>query len=90
MNQTTTEVSSPVLKTVAAWGSVGAAQGVAHLAGILGIHTWGDAAQFAAFGLSACYLAEWWWKRLLRPLLVRVGLMKPIHRVVRTVEESEE
>lgn len=67
-----TEISSPVLKTALAWLSVL----FGHVAHSLAINTWGDAAQFAAFTLTACYLAEWWWKRMWRPLLAKLGILK--------------
>jgi hypothetical protein len=66
------EISSPVLKTALAWLSVV----FAHATQALAIKSWGDAAQFLAFTLTACYLAEWWWKRMWRPLLVKLGVIK--------------
>lgn len=42
-----------------------------------GITTWQDVAGFLAAVLSALALAEWLWKKAVRPLMVYLGYMKP-------------
>lgn len=52
-----------------------------------GITTWQEAAGFLAFVLSALAFAEWIWKKVIRPICVWRGYMKPIKRKVYEVEE---
>jgi hypothetical protein len=71
MNQA--EISSPHIKTATAW----AGYGIGAFLQSIGINNWAEASYFVATVLSACYLAEWWWKRMWRPLFVRLGWLKP-------------
>lgn len=45
-----------------------------------GITSWQDVAGFLAALLSFLALSEWVWKKIIRPLLVWRGLMKPTKR----------
>lgn len=72
MTEPTDEMLSPLIKIVAAWGAIG-------------ITSWSDASYFLAACLSFVLLLDWFWKRIWRPLLVRLGILKPRARR-RTVE----
>jgi hypothetical protein len=52
-------VAAPVLKAATAWAAVG-------------ITSWADAASFLAAIYTAVLLAEWLWKRLIRPRFGKV------------------
>jgi hypothetical protein len=57
----------------------------------IGITSWAEAASFLAFVLSLLALCEYLWKKVVRPLLVRFGYMKPIKHKVKLVEvDSDE
>lgn len=45
-----------------------------------GIESWSDAAAAVAFIYTLCLLAEWLWKRCVRPFAVRRGWAKPLKR----------
>jgi hypothetical protein len=42
----------------------------------LGGMTWGEVAQMLAAIYTACLVIEWLWKRVLKPLLQRSGVIK--------------
>jgi len=64
MNQSTTDViDSPLLKVATAWAAIG-------------ITSWADFASFLAAAYSMCLLAEWLWKKLIKPLAMRRGWIK--------------
>lgn len=74
MNENADQIAAPVVKAVSMWAVIAAG---------LGINSWADAASFATFCAAAvgalyscCLLAEWFYKRLWRPLFVRLGWMK--------------
>lgn len=50
---------------------------IATVWGAIGVTSWAEAASFLAFVLSAMALGEWLWKKLVRPILVYTGHMKP-------------
>lgn len=55
---------------------------------MVGISTWSDLAGFLAAVLSFLALCEYLWKKLIRPLLVHFGKLKPIkQKVIEVVEE---
>ena len=49
--------------------------------------TWQNAAAFTATMVSLCVLADWFWKRVWRPLFERKGWIKPKKR--RALTESQ-
>jgi len=55
-----TEVAAPAAKIFTAWAAVG-------------ITSWAEIASFLAAIYSALLIAEWTWKRALRPFAVRKG-----------------
>lgn len=73
------------MKTALSWGATGASSIIGHIAHSMGIATWAEAAQFVATVsgilasvLTFCYLCEWWWKRMWRPLLVAIRILSPL------------
>lgn len=56
----------------------------------IGVSSWSEAAAFFAAVLSFLALAEWVWKKALRPFLVCLGYAKPIRRKVKMVEVDDE
>lgn len=78
--------AAPVAKAAVALGSAtavnadrifDAASGAAYAASPLLQLTWPNLAAAAATLFSLCMLFDWWWKRLWRPLLERLGWLKP-------------
>lgn len=55
----------------------------------IGVSSWSEAAAFFAAVLSFLALAEWVWKKALRPFLVYFGYAKPIKRKVHMVEVDD-
>lgn len=55
----------------------------------IGITSWETFGAFAAALLTCCFLAEWWWKRFWKPLLRRLGWMKPARTVLVEAHESD-
>lgn len=73
--QQASEIAAPVAKTVTMWVTIAAG---------IGVNSWAEAASFASFcaaALGALYslllMAEWFWKKLWRPIAVEVGWAKP-------------
>lgn len=56
----------------------------------VGLSSWSEAAGFLAFILSFLALAEWVWKKAIRPILVHYGKLKPPKRLVKMVEVDDE
>lgn len=56
----------------------------------IGVSSWSEAAAFFAAVLSFLALAEWVWKKALRPSLVVLGYVKPIKRKVKMVEVDDD
>jgi hypothetical protein len=56
----------------------------------IGVSSWSEAAAFFAAVLSFLALAEWVWKKALRPSFVYFGYAKPIRRKVKMVEVDDE
>lgn len=56
----------------------------------VGLSSWSEAAGFLAFILSFLALAEWVWKKALRPILVHYGKLKPLKRRVKMVEVEDD
>lgn len=56
----------------------------------IGVSSWSEAAAFFAAVLSFLALAEWGWKKAMRPSLVYFGYAKPIKRKVKMVEGDDE
>jgi len=56
----------------------------------IGLSSWSEAAGFLAFILSFLALAEWVWKKALRPILVHYGKLKPQKRLIKMVEVDDE
>ena len=56
---------------------------------MLGIGSWSEAAAFLAFVLSALALTEYIWKKMLRPLLASIGVMKFAKQRVKLVEVED-
>lgn len=52
----------------------------------IGISSWTDAAAFLAFVLSFLALAEYLWKKIVRPFLVKLNVCAPIKKRVKFVE----
>lgn len=78
MSQQTQEVVTNVgYKIVAIWLGIG-------------VSSWSEAAAFFAAVLSFLALAEWVWKKTLRPSLVYLGYVRPIKRKVKMVEVDDE
>lgn len=74
MNDQHAEIATPVAKTLTMWATIAAG---------IGVNTWAEAASFASFcaaALGALYsmllLLEWFWKRIWRPLGVKLGWVK--------------
>lgn len=78
MNEQQAEhIAAPVAKTVSMWATIAAG---------MSIQSWADAASFATFlaaAIGALYsfllVAEWFWKKLWRPLALHWGWIKPKH-----------
>lgn len=66
----------------------GAKIGVVWLA--IGITSWAEAASFLAFVLSALALCEYLWKKIVRPLCVKMGWLRPIKQRVKLVEVDQD
>lgn len=56
----------------------------------IGVTSWSEAAAFFAAVLSFLALAEWIWKKALRPSLVYMGYAKPIKRKIQMVEVEDD
>lgn len=56
----------------------------------IGLSNWSEAAGFLAFILSFLALAEWIWKKIVRPILVHYGKVKPHKRLVKMVEVEDD
>lgn len=74
MNDQHAEIAAPVAKTLTMWATIAAG---------IGVNTWAEAASFASFcaaALGALYslllVAEWFWKRVWRPLAVKLGWVR--------------
>jgi len=67
MSDQKTDIAAPIFKVASAWA-------------LIGVTSW---AEFASF-LAACYtmmlIAEWTWKKICRPLLVRYGFLPALRR----------
>lgn len=57
-------IAAPFAKVATAWA-------------IVGITSWAEFASFLAAVYSALLIAEWLWKRIVRPSLVRHGWVQP-------------
>jgi hypothetical protein len=57
------DITAPVIKVTTAWG-------------LVGITSWADAASALAAVYTTFLLAEWFWKKVLRPYLVSRGWMR--------------
>ena len=62
--QTQTEISSPMLKIISAWA-------------LIGITSWADFAAFLGAVYTSLLILEWLWKKVLRPIAVSKGWIKP-------------
>lgn len=63
MNNTTETIASPVAKVVTVWAAVG-------------ITTWADVASFLAACYSMLLISEWLYKRVIKPVLIKKGILK--------------
>lgn len=66
--QSATGIDHAGIKLGSAWASV--------LIAKLGFASWSELAAFAALLYTGCLLAEWWWKKMVRPLLENYGVLK--------------
>ena len=57
---------------------------------VIGVSSWSEAAGFLAFILSSLALTEWMWKKVVRPVLVHYGKLKPHKRLVKMVEVDDD
>lgn len=67
----TVSVAHPVVKVASVWG-------------VLYITTWADVAAALAALYSLLLIAEWVWRKFLRSLCERIGLLPPAGRTKRT------
>lgn len=67
------DIENPIAKTACAWG----AYCTSELLNSLGITNWAEAAAFFGTLYTLTLLAEWFWKKLWRPLLRRFGVLPP-------------
>ena len=51
---------------------------------------WGGVASFLAAFYSAMVAGEWLWKKVFKPMAIRLGWMKPVPRRVLTAKEIAE
>lgn len=56
----------------------------------IGITSWAEAASFLAFVLSALALCEYLWKKVVRPLCVRMNWLQPSKKRVKLVEVDQD
>lgn len=61
------EIAAPGIKIVTAWG-------------LVGVTSWADFASFLAAVYTLLLIGEWLFKKWLRPLAVRWGLLPPLKR----------
>lgn len=57
------DIQMPVAKVVSLWA-------------VIGVTSWTEAAAFAGFVYSMILIAEWFWKKLIRPIAERRGWVK--------------
>lgn len=57
---------------------------------MIGVGSWSEAAAFFAAVLSFLALAEWVWKKAVRPILVHFGKLPPPKRIVKMIEVEDE
>lgn len=72
-----TKIDSAGAKIVSAWA-------------LIGITSWADFAAFLGAIYTAVLLGEWAFKKVVRPICIRRGWMKPIPLAQKLVEEIEE
>lgn len=53
-------------KGAGAWAAVKSSNWIAEQLASIGIHNWGEASQAAAWFLSVCLIADFFWKRFFR------------------------
>lgn len=70
-------IHSAGVKIVSAWA-------------LIGITSWADFAAFLGAIYTALLLAEWAFKKVIRPILISQGVMKPVPLVKRIAEEIED
>lgn len=75
---TSVSVAHPVFKAITVWFAA------------FGITSWGEAASAIAFIYSLCLLGEWCWKRFIRGIAERYGIVKRKPRIARTRESDRE
>lgn len=63
MNDHQGQIAGQVTKVLTVWAAIG-------------ITSWAEAASFAAFLYSMVLLAEWFWKKLIKPFLIYRGWIK--------------
>lgn len=89
-------VVAPLVKATAAVGAAVTAQLLgsgpenASVFADLFVLTWGNIASALAALLTFSMLIQHWWKNVWRPLLEKLGLMKPKRRVITLREAAEE
>lgn len=57
---------------------------------LIGITSWADFAAFLGAIYTGVLLSEWAFKKIIRPILICRGLMKPVPLVKRIAEEIED
>lgn len=72
-----TKIDAVGIKVVTAWG-------------LIGITSWADFAAFLGAVYTSALLAEWVFKKIIRPICIRRGWMKPVPLARRLAEEIEE
>lgn len=72
-----TRIDSAGAKIVSAWA-------------VVGITSWSDFAAFLGAIYTTVLLGEWAYKKVVRPICIRLGWMKPIPLAQKLVEEIEE